>query len=327
VGTHSPSDLNVDQLFELLAAKLINDVGLEINKGELIDLAQQAPQTGPEFSRFSEVIRAPVFVVGSPRSGTTITGSCLQAHPQLAGTAESLALIHLWCIYADLYKGFNRRRYCPLKEYISEDLLLSGIGDLADGIFAGVLGARKDRYVDHTPWYGACMPFIRSLYRDAVFIHVIRDGRQVVRSLTSSKERGFPWAGKTLKERTQLWMELVSIVKRFGSTLPAEQYLEVRYEELCANPEGTIGVMLEFLGLDWSDQCLIPLTKPLASPSRPDAVIAVLNGQGKVEFAPRGSESQWPEGWSSTARNMFWELAGPLMNCLGYDLSSYCCRS
>lgn len=269
----------------------------------------------------SSAPRAPVFVVGCPRSGTTVLGRALGAHSALVTADESILLRPLERFYSSLFQGRNPRRWAPLRDFISETDLLVSLGNLADAVFNSLVSRHSaHRYLDHTPWYVRIINFINILYPDAQFIHIIRDGRDVVISLAKAFADGFEWAGKTIAERATLWAGSVKAGKEAGRNLGPRRYCEVRYEDLCLRPDRTIEYCLSFLGLSMEDQTLLPLAAPHASPSRADCVLAVMENGRLVGIRPQLVGNKWPSGWAIADRDQFLRVGGPLLLECGYSL-------
>lgn len=263
----------------------------------------------------SKTVHDPVFIVGSPRSGTTVLAKCLSEHPNLAAGKESIYLILLWHLYADLHQGGNSRRLVPLKEYLTGAELLSCIQQFSDRIMQSLTDKKGSdvRYVDHTPWYGALGPFIECLYPDAKFIHIVRDGRQVVRSLTKSRADGHKWAGDSIEARTKLWMFSVLRAKGIGEHDP-NKYLEVRYENLCTKPKETVQKICEHLCLEYQNAMLQPLEIPVSTPSR-------ANPEFKANEPKKLDELiGWPKEWQEEDRESFLKVAAELHQKLECDL-------
>ena len=80
-----------------------------------------------------------IFIVGCPRSGTTALGKCLAAHSEIAGSDESLFLLMMWTIFNDMHQGDNKRKYTPLKNFLSTEKLIDNIRLFSDNIFDGLL--------------------------------------------------------------------------------------------------------------------------------------------------------------------------------------------
>lgn len=264
----------------------------------------------------------PVFIVGCPRSGTTVLGACLGAHPGIGGADESMFLGSFARIYQNHFEGTGPRRDGPLKKYISQRALVESLGACADEIIGSLLSnLKKPRYVDHTPWYGLWMGFINRIYPDATFLHLVRDGRDVVDSLCHSYEHGYQWAGSSFEERARLWVRLVSSCRRCAMELnlaESKRYKEVLYEDLCADPYHTLEGVLQFLGLPMVQDALHPLAQPHASPSRTNRTLAVLDRQGVMRAQPVRTGGSWPEHWGPAERAEFLRIAGPTLAAFNY---------
>jgi hypothetical protein len=95
------------------------------------------------------------------------------------------------------------------------------------------------------------MPVIKQEIPDALFVHVVRDGRDAAVSM--NKQHGVPprlWAReRALFAWALLWQWTVRRGRRYGQKFPAD-YIEVRYEELVGHPEKTLRTLGEFLDHD-----------------------------------------------------------------------------
>jgi len=265
-------------------------------------------------------LKRPIFVVGSPRSGTTVLGSCLAANKDLSGSDESLFLLDMWRIASDLHSGSNRRGWAPLQKYISTEQLREAIGEFSDNIFnALVVSQGKQRYVDHTPWYVACIPMLYSLYHDCIVIHIIRDGRHVTCSLQKAYSSGFEWAGQYISDSARLWSYLVNLGIEYGRTKHARHYLELRYEDLCLEPETFLKKLCIAIDVEWDNCMLKPLAKAHATPSRKNATIATLNENNTLTINQVQEIEDWPKEWSPSDRKAFLDSAGETMTQLAYQ--------
>lgn len=268
--------------------------------------------------RKSTALEKPVFVVGSPRSGTTVLGRCLGAHPQAVIGEETLIIADFWRIWVELHLGANPRSFAPLREYISSERLIDAMGTFIDSVFCGLFdrSPKAKRYVDHTPWYAGCVPLLNAIYPDCQIVHIIRDGRTVVRSLGVSYDKGFAWCGKSITERSLLWKKLVLSAQNNGLCLGADRYCEIRYETLCQNPKETLEKVVVWLGLSPADECLKPLSVSHSDPSRNDVCLA---SSGEVfEINPRTIKSEWQEDWSAEVIEEFKTVALSTMCALQY---------
>jgi hypothetical protein len=267
----------------------------------------------------ARVVVAPVFVVGCPRSGTTVLGRCLAAHSELGGGDESTFFIQLSRIH-DLWTGHQRfQGTAPLREYIHETDLLKSLKGLADSILLSLLRRLyKRRYVDHTPWYAELLPFLSLLYPDSQFLHVIRDGRDVAESLAACHLRGYRWAGASLPTRAKLWASVVDKSRAFGNQLGSLRYKELHYEALCERPTEVLREALAFLALTPESSVLRPLAEPHATPSRRDCLLAELDPSQNLRVHPRSFRGTWPSAWSNDDILAFMSVAGETLRGTGY---------
>jgi len=87
---------------------------------------------------------------------------------------------------------------------------------------------------------------------EALFVHIIRDGRDIALSLNKMDGfKPFPWDRKSrsLRETAVYWEWMVRTGQRYGRQIPAD-YIEVRYEELVSNPRRTLATLGQFLQHD-----------------------------------------------------------------------------
>ena len=282
-----------------------------------LDLDQLA-QSEAEYGQMSSLERTstglespPIFIVGSPRSGTTVLGKCLAANSRCNMGEESFFMTHFWHIFSDLHSGMNWRNWAPIANMVDEQTLLELIGDFSDKIFSTLVAQKPgaDTYVDQTQWYGSIAPFIDKVYPDARYLHILRDGREVTRSLRVLSDNGSRWAGTNFEDSVTIWRTQVENCLKIREATP-ERYTEVDYQDLVMDSESAIREICERLGLEYEFQMLTPLRTPISDPTREDY---------KVLSPSREKTTQWPKEWSSTDQSVFQEIAGGLMKQLKYD--------
>jgi hypothetical protein len=185
----------------------------------------------------------PIFVLGSPRSGTTVMRSILDAHPNVCclpwetGLFVNLGPILNGHVLKHLEKpspGFTLTRP-GLVGWARHSVL-----DLVERV-AGQSG--KPRWAEKTPAHVHHMDLIHEVFPDAQFIHMIRNGYDVVKSL-----QNMPWAPQRIGWSTHAWVSSVAAGRAAARKLPAGQYLEIRYEQLIADPAAVLRPMCDFLG-------------------------------------------------------------------------------
>lgn len=218
--------------------------------------------TVPEHTRFD-----PVFVVGHTRSGTTLTCRLLLDYLGVNFGTESQFMIRYYerlHRYGDL--NDDRRLRCLFEEISRErffertrrnfgfqfDIGLA-LRSIESRDYTGVLrvifeqfahGKGMTRWGDKTPEYGRHLPVLRELFPAAQFIHLVRDGRDVA---VSAFKTGF--GPKNVHEAATTWIERVKAITAFSRSVPARDFLTVRYEDLLRDPVTTMGGIAAFLGI------------------------------------------------------------------------------
>jgi hypothetical protein len=199
-------------------------------------------------TRFHE---RPVFIVGSPRSGTTLMRSIIDAHPNVfCPPWETGIFVQLAAIMdGDLRIVLNDKRV-PFPA--SRQDLIDWAARMVDDLF-WTLGkdTGKRRWAEKTPAHVFHMDLIRDVFPKAQFVHIIRDGMAVVRSL-----QNMPWAPRNIGWSTKRWLESVQAGRELGASLPKDQYHEVRYETLLSDPRETVQAICDFIGEPFAEQML-----------------------------------------------------------------------
>jgi hypothetical protein len=134
----------------------------------------------------------------------------------------------------------------------------------------------KPYWASKVPRYVLMAPLLKQAFPDLRFIHCVRDPRAVVASMASRQ-----WAPKTSAERLAYWTINVERGKRFVDQFP-DQAVEVRYEDLVANPAHTLSRLFRWLGVTDESAGLVATYRrdfaiapaPAAAPGEPMAVDA-----------------------------------------------------
>jgi hypothetical protein len=218
----------------------------------------------------------PIFIVGAPRSGTTLLQRMIRSHPNICSpTGESHFIIPLYKKrnqYTNLHtpqgiKNILEEMRRISREFVEEDLhgltfdtdILShefyqaGITEIKDIITAlfekNMRGEGKSRWAEKTPYYILHMKTILEIYPDAQFIHIIRDGRDVFLSMM---ERKHDLKIYNIHQAAYLWKKYVDTGQETGKNLPKDTYFELRYEDLIENPHDKLEELCNFLNEPFS---------------------------------------------------------------------------
>lgn len=188
---------------------------------------------------------APIFIIGCGRSGTTLLRMMLDSHPRISAGEETKFLADLEPIVGEHWRLLSAYGF-------SRDWWLGQIRDFYVDFQAAYLARRsKHRWAEKTPGYTFHLDFIGALFPDAQYVHLIRDGRDVVASF---RDRWGYRAG--LRAANSVWRESVRRARTFAERLPEGRYHELRYEALVAEPENEMRALLAFLGEAWDPQVL-----------------------------------------------------------------------
>lgn len=195
--------------------------------------------------------RAPVFIVGMPRSGTTLAEQILASHPVAAGAGEPLDLperiagMRSAVGEAD-FPGAMARQPPPAWRRLGADYL-RGIRRHGPGALRII-----DKLPENFQWIGV----IRLALPGARIIHLRRDPVDTCLSCYSklfSDHQPFTY---DLAELARYYRAYEDMMAHWRAVLPDGVMLEVRYEDLVADIEGQARRMLVHCGLDWDARCL-----------------------------------------------------------------------
>lgn len=222
----------------------------------------------------------PVFIVGAPRSGTTLLQYMLRSHPRLSlPTGESHFFIPLYRAagrFGDLSRLENIKSvlaamYKQSAEFLDTDLhgLKFDIDTVAtelhkqgrrtmQAIIAGLFelnarGEGKARWGDKTPYYVLHLSKLLEWFPDAQIIHIIRDGRDVALSLFARRD---DFGVYNTHFAAKYWQQYVEVGREQGARLNPRQYLEVRYEDVVHDQKQSLQRICAFLAEEYSDSLL-----------------------------------------------------------------------
>jgi len=234
-------------------------------------------------------VQAPIFVVGSPRSGTGMMRTVLRMHPGIAMRPREETFLWRRGLPEDVGDRLTPEQATPkLISYIRKS-------------YAKYQRQAQpgQRIGDKTTGHALRVGFVASMFPDSQFLHIIRDGRaaavsarrewqadvrprvrravdaplmtvikgawkyfgrRVKRAFTGRRRVGlwgprFRGVQKAVKERPlievcgMLWRECVETAHKEGTALGPKRYMEFHYEDFCRNPRNVLGEILDFLDL------------------------------------------------------------------------------
>jgi tetratricopeptide (TPR) repeat protein len=186
----------------------------------------------------------PVFVVGMPRSGTSLVEQIIASHPSAKGAGE----LEFWTAFVQKHETAIRQDLLaePARKKVAQDYLRTLTGHSADAL----------RVVDKAPVNSDYLGLIHSVYPNARMIYLQRD--PIDTCLSCYFQQFAPVMNFTmdLSDLAHYYREHQRLVAHWRSVLPPETLLEVPYAELVADQEKWTRRILEFVGLPWDEHCL-----------------------------------------------------------------------
>jgi hypothetical protein len=279
---------------------------------------------GVQWGILAPMTRAgPIFIVGAPRSGTTLLLESLNRHPALWICNETHFLHFVYGRrrrLGDLEDPARRQRlvaaYLKTKRVRDQEV---DCERLAERLVAEATGYPefftslmrfcaeehgRPRFGEKTPDHARSATTLCDLYPDCALIHLVRDPRDVVASL-----RHMPWGDRSVLGNLREW-EACTLGALACRERPA--YLRVHYEDLIRKPEETLARTLAFVGEKFAPEMLSPAVE--GSAQRPWFERA----RGAFDSTRLG---QWQEKLAPNDVALIEYVAGSTMELLGYELT------
>ncbi|MEI6320216.1 MAG: sulfotransferase [Pseudomonadota bacterium] len=252
---------------------------------------------------------APVFIGGSPRSGTTLLLRLLGRHPQVEAYYESKLLASL----IDWLEGTVFNPFDPISpfgfrahEYFTRERIYRCAGLAMQQLYGGrATDAGRSIWLEKTPRNSLHVDALLELLPAARFLHVVRDGRDVAVSMPSLEA-----APQDIVECARLWAGYTEAGRSACRRHP-DHCLEIRYEQLVRAPQQALEPVCRFLGLDLQPDMLDL-----------DSVKVSLFSEHWGESAPTTAPIARWRRHADFPREAFKAVAGDLLLELGYESTS-----
>ena len=200
----------------------------------------------------------PIFILGFPRSGTTLVEQTLSAHPKIAA-GDELPLIHeITAIMprmlasplgypealAELWMGDQREGLDNLRDYYLQKVRQMGV--LRDG---------ATRFTDKMPLNETHLGLIALLFPEAPLIHVLRHPLDImVSAFSNAFTHGF-YCASDLETAATHYVRVMDLVRHYRGEMTL-RYLPIRYEDIVADQQASVRAMLAFIGEPFDEACL-----------------------------------------------------------------------
>jgi hypothetical protein len=280
--------------------------------------------------------KAPIFVVGHPRSGTTLLRLLLNAHSHIVVPPEAHVVSFLRRCedqYGPLVNEANRRRVVErlvhkrrMREWgFDTEAMFARLMEADPATPAGVFAAlmslwteqeHKPRWGEKTPGTYRFLPEVTRWFPQSQVIHIVRDGRDVAVSCLSP-----PFADQYDKgnvfEVAVRWRHAINCCEHARRDLGPSRFLQVRYEDLTSQPEKAVREICAFLGEPFEAQMLDYHQSAGANVARGDSTFHQRTKQtvntGRVERWRADAKPEFVAGFEG--------VAGRELQSLGYPLS------
>jgi hypothetical protein len=236
------------------------------------------------------------------RSGTMWLQRMVSCHPGIVDIPTETHLFEWLGSFAGHFQHATAGSPHVGAVFMERDTYVAAMRSLCDTIFSGyfdALGGTSELLLERTPQHALHLELMGTIYPDAFYLHIIRDGRDVVRSIVNQH-----FGPDTIPEAARMWRDTVRAARRAGQGLA--NHVEIRYEELLADPGTHIEALYRRLGL---------------APTK-EAVAAALD-EGAVPFNvdpdfPEPTVGKWASEWSARQETACLREAGDLLAELGY---------
>ena len=225
----------------------------------------------------------PLFLVGMPRSGTKLLRTIINNHSAISILEVETEFLPYWALHWDRFGDLSKWRnfllfYGRVQNSPYVVLHRSEVGPpieaktwyescrdfSAAGVFealvrhdAGVPFGADVIWGDKSPSYVRSLPLLKQLYPQARVVHITRDVRDYCLSLNKA-------LAKDMSRAAQRWADDIKSAQRTGQRL-GHDYLEVRYEDLIADPSSVAGRICAFVGREFQPT-MTTLAKPAEQP-------------------------------------------------------------
>jgi hypothetical protein len=271
-----------------------------------------------------------LFVVGAGRSGTSLLRTVLDGHSHLAVSHEGRFVYPL---------SRRRRRYerpsgfdidAFAADLLADPAVRGNLGLDAAGVQRALAGApitdypdavrrvfadyaRRDgkpRYGDKMPAYVLRMPALATMFPEARFVHIVRDGRDVALSAAAFAGRPGDPIGLGID-----WRRRVAAGRAAGRLLGDGRYHELRYEHLVTDPATTVRSLCRYLDVDFEPDMLRVPERHVRAPAKLQA--NPRHARLAEPIAP--SQRSWRTDMERADVERFEAAAGDLLEELGYE--------
>ncbi|MFZ4791979.1 MAG: sulfotransferase family protein [Candidatus Competibacteraceae bacterium] len=192
----------------------------------------------------------PLFVIGVPRSGTTMLARLLSTHPSIVQTYETSAFILFDNIIKNAYYGSDAGiMYGKEYQNLWSNHLASIAKEVIESFYEKIFEVENRNDVrywgDKHPHHNSCLPFIEKLYPDALYIYIVRDPRDVACSIAENRK-------VTFEQAFDIWKKISEDYEKFQNSVDSNRLYCIQYERIVENYEEAISQIMDWLHIEFS---------------------------------------------------------------------------
>jgi len=218
------------------SAQWLKGIENTFNKEYITNALSQNPRVAKD---------APIFIVGMPRSGTSLIEQILASHSKIDGAGElkyMQSMVNNFGGYPTIDPPLDANRSAQLgNQYIDK---------------ISALSPHHDIVVDKMPANFLHVGLIHAILPHAKIIHCKRNGVDTCLSIYSKLFNDEQLFAYNLKELGEFYLAYESMMNHWKKVIPAENFIEIEYEDVVDNIEEQARKMIDFVGLEWEAACV-----------------------------------------------------------------------
>ncbi|SEU09492.1 Sulfotransferase family protein [Salinibacillus kushneri] len=211
-----------------------------------------------------------IFIVGAPRSGTTLLQSMLSSHSSINSFTESHFFTNNFKSYKKLFYGVKKGINQSVEEFMKENKFDKELiqewreekkktakqygKNFIKLLDQYTIHQKNKVWIEKTPAHLYFVPFIHKVCENAQFIHIVRDGKDVAASIYDVANRSPEiWGRRSLEQCVDRWNHDVEVSIKY---LSRRNHFGVTYESLVDEPEKILKRLCHQLGIEWESNML-----------------------------------------------------------------------
>ena len=200
----------------------------------------------------------PLFVIGFPRSGTTLAEQILASHPDVASGGELFVIDRVCAASQNVLAGPLHYPECLVEAWMGDrqwafDILRDLY--LQEARVHGISPTGPQFFTDKTPFNGPHLGLISLLFPQSPIVHLLRHPLDsVLSSFFTQMGHGYGMACD-LTTIAEHYVAVADLIEHYREQLDLN-YLAIRYEDIVQDQQAATRELLAFAGLEWDDRCL-----------------------------------------------------------------------